>query len=205
MSKTEKGFTLIELLVVLALIAILATVLIVAIRPQEIFKKARDTQRSGDLRNLDMALMAYLMERSQTANIILDNANNTTCVGGTASDTIYASVGYGEGATNLSPFVWTKGTTSQEINGTGWLPVNFAGVGILQVGRLPRDPLNRENPSYYYTYACKTDFNYELNARMEADFGKAANDGGNNPNLYEVGSDKNILPSSTGTRFYQFW
>jgi prepilin-type N-terminal cleavage/methylation domain-containing protein len=49
----SKSFTLIELLIVLALIAILATVLILTIKPGAIFSKARDTKRINDLKNIE--------------------------------------------------------------------------------------------------------------------------------------------------------
>jgi prepilin-type N-terminal cleavage/methylation domain-containing protein len=52
----RKGFTLVELLVVLALISILAVILLVAIRPFEIFKKARDAQRIADLNRIDQII-----------------------------------------------------------------------------------------------------------------------------------------------------
>jgi len=60
-----KSFTLIELLIVLALIAILAAILIVAIKPTEIFKKARDSQRVANLKQIDQALTSiYATEPS---------------------------------------------------------------------------------------------------------------------------------------------
>ncbi|GIW67132.1 MAG: hypothetical protein KatS3mg095_1030 [Candidatus Parcubacteria bacterium] len=52
----QASFTLVELLVVLALIAILATVLIVVIKPTDIFKKGRDTKRVSDLSNIEKLL-----------------------------------------------------------------------------------------------------------------------------------------------------
>jgi prepilin-type N-terminal cleavage/methylation domain-containing protein len=51
-NQNSKGFTLIELLVVLAIIAILATVLILTIKPGIFFSRARDTKRIGDLKNI---------------------------------------------------------------------------------------------------------------------------------------------------------
>jgi prepilin-type N-terminal cleavage/methylation domain-containing protein len=54
----SKSFTLIELLIVLALIAILATILILTIKPGAIFSKARDTRRISDLVQQQQILMA---------------------------------------------------------------------------------------------------------------------------------------------------
>ncbi len=201
-----RGFTLIELLIVLALIAILAAVLIVVINPTKIFRNARDTQRTGDLRNLDTALTAYITENAQTGSIYLGStSSNANCVGG-GSARIFSSVTGISGTATSADGVTSMtavGSTSTAINGTGWLPVDFSKVTVLQLTALPLDPLNTLNPSYYYTYACKTDFTYELNARMEAR--PADKDGGDAPFLYEVGPNKGILPNATSAAFYPNW
>jgi prepilin-type N-terminal cleavage/methylation domain-containing protein len=53
LSQNSKSFTLIELLIVLALISILATILMLTIKPGGIFSKARDTKRINDLKNIE--------------------------------------------------------------------------------------------------------------------------------------------------------
>lgn len=45
----DKGFTLIEILVVIGIIAVLATVVLVAINPTRQFKLARDSQRMSNI------------------------------------------------------------------------------------------------------------------------------------------------------------
>jgi len=54
-----KGFTLIELLVVIGLIGILASALFLLIDPATQTKKARDTQRKSDVRQIQSALELY--------------------------------------------------------------------------------------------------------------------------------------------------
>ncbi len=52
MNKNKKGFTLIEVLLVMGIIAILATVVLVAINPARQFAQARDTQRVSHINTL---------------------------------------------------------------------------------------------------------------------------------------------------------
>jgi prepilin-type N-terminal cleavage/methylation domain-containing protein len=195
----EKGFTLIELLIVLALIAILATVLIVVIKPGQIFTRARDTQRSGDLRILSQALDAYLVELAANPDL----GWPTNC-----ATTVYFSVG------SVPPTGWptptsSSGTTSRAVNGTGWVPLNFTQVSVLNLPQLPLDPrngvsgtaANGQSVVFAYSFACDTSFNYEFAAKLEGDAPAMANDGGNRNNcasasvncLYEVGPGKATL------------
>lgn len=57
-----KGFTLIEILIVVALIAILATITIVAINPAKNFADTRDAQRSADVSEILNGVSQYLIE-----------------------------------------------------------------------------------------------------------------------------------------------
>jgi prepilin-type N-terminal cleavage/methylation domain-containing protein len=194
----EKGFTLIELLIVLALIAILAVILIVVIKPGQIFTRARDTQRSGDLRNLSQAVDAYLIELAANPDL----GWPTNC-----ATTVYFSVG------SVPPTGWptptnSSGTTSQAVNGTGWVPLNFSQVSVLNLSKLPLDPRNGQTGSvngtttvFAYSFACdQANFNYEFAAKLESGISSMANDGGNrnctgtDPRdcLYEVGPGKDL-------------
>ncbi len=49
---SNKGFTLIEILVVIGIIAILATIVIIAINPARQFAQARNTQRSSNVNTI---------------------------------------------------------------------------------------------------------------------------------------------------------
>jgi len=54
-----KGFTLIELMVVMGIIAILVTILIVAINPIRLIQNATDNKRRSDLNQIKAAMQLY--------------------------------------------------------------------------------------------------------------------------------------------------
>ena len=98
--------------------------------------------------------------------------------------------------------------TSTISNPPGWLPVPIGASTIVQLPSLPINPRNSFNAStpnsFYYTFACRaSDLTFELNARLEVRVTEMINDGGNNPNLYEVGTAFDILPGSNDAHFYE--
>ena len=214
----KKGFTLIERLIVLSILAVLAAILILIIKPQQIFQKTRDTQRISDLNHIQDAINTYLEEQSSvnsTTNLTANYAtSNWGCVNGTGSSTLYYSniMTAGGVATPVpSGFALTAGTTSQATNGSGWVPVNFAAISLLNLPNEPIDPVNTKvdaKPGYYYTYACDSNSGFEVGAHLELSTnqgingGLEASDGGNNKYVYEVGNDKTLFPSATSSDFY---
>ncbi len=62
MNKIKKGFTLIELLVVISIIAILATVVFVALDPVTRFADARNSRRFSDINNILTAVHEYVVD-----------------------------------------------------------------------------------------------------------------------------------------------
>jgi prepilin-type N-terminal cleavage/methylation domain-containing protein len=230
----KKGFTLIELIIVLAIIAVLVAILIAVLKPGQMFARLRDTQRTADLNTIGKAIDVYLADLAQNPSAITMTASGTLvrptssltysitisdplggCVGGATPTIFYSAADPTSGGTgNITgpggDFKAVRATTSRAVDGTGWVPIPFTSSGIINLTALPIDPRNGPTitsvPSYYYTYACKTDFSYELDARLEINTSTAlnSNDGGDINFLYEVGSNKNLLPNATSALFYPY-
>ena len=66
------GFTLIEVLIVIGIIAILATIVLVAVNPTRQFKLARDTQRTS---NVNAILNAIHQNISEHKGLLICNGN----------------------------------------------------------------------------------------------------------------------------------
>jgi len=194
LSHNSQSFTLIEMLITIAIIAVLMTVTVVAINPNEMTKKARDTQRLTDMSNLQM-----IMELARSEGML----NSSYCDG----TKIYASL---PSETLLSNSNLPSGVSWAQVSrdnirnadGTGWLPFNFKNLVGLQVTVLPVDPKNSLNDSLYYTFYCNPQRQYIFTAYPESKtFGpkggkdsKTIADGGPDPYVYEVGNNLFISP-----------
>ncbi|HPP16893.1 MAG TPA: prepilin-type N-terminal cleavage/methylation domain-containing protein [Candidatus Paceibacterota bacterium] len=194
LSHNSQSFTLIEMLITIAIIAVLMTVTVVAINPNEMTKKARDTQRLTDMSNLQM-----IMELARSEGML----NSSYCDG----TKIYASL---PSETPLSNSNLPAGVSWAQVSrdnirnadGTGWLPFNFKNLVGLQVSVLPVDPKNSLNDSLYYTFYCNPQRQYIFTAYPESKtFGpkggkdsKTIGDGGPDPYVYEVGNNLFISP-----------
>ena len=224
---SKKGFTLLELLIVIAIIAILSTILIVAINPAETLRKTRDSQRISDLSSLKTAIGVYV---TSTASPVLDGGTNTLCKNGSGADTIWFSVPDGTPDGELiTDVTGTFGsmvakatqsdtnTAASSIAGTGWIKVNLGGItGGSPISNMPLDPTNDlsvttgtdistalvlTNGALMYRYGCETNnLQFEVDARLEStaygvggDDDRASKDGGENAQLFEMGSNLTIL------------
>lgn len=207
----KKGFTLLELLIVITIISVLSVILIVALNPAETLRKARDTQRLSDLASLKTALGIYTT--TKTSPLLDDTPGNTFCVGGSAADSIWTSaITMADTTLNgLAAVHPTSFALGSAVDGSGWIPVNLASItGGSPISNMPIDPVNDvvqgtstsdavTNGALMYRYACDTaSVTFEINAKLESvafvtEDPKATKDGGNNSNLYEIGTLLTIL------------
>jgi type II secretory pathway pseudopilin PulG len=209
-----KGFTFIELLLVLGLITALITIFVYFINPVEILKKHRDIQRINDLKALEIAISTYL---SANPNADPDGIFEGTGKG-EINQSIYVSIPYDkEVITNATITdgmgnVWniiqnSSSSNMRNIDGNGWIPINFTEMKYPVISYLPVDPINSYSLGYFYTYVFERKTKtFELNAKLEYKLfnkGEAqdivSRDGGSDNEIYEAGSNKCII---IGNRLY---
>lgn len=198
MNSKKKGFTLIELLVVMGMLAVLAVITVLVLRPAELFAQARDSTRLANLR----AIQSALSYANLTSSLDKDGPNfpDDSCVG-QANQRIFVSVPSSE-SPPTPPAGWTyqqvDSTQLKRIDGTGWLPVDFQSLitnfGTNIIAALPVDPVNTFSSGYYYSYVCGS---YEVSAKFESEkyLAQALKDGGDEDGVMEVGSSVVIAPA----------
>ncbi len=80
----RKGFTLIELLLVIGIIAILASIVIVAINPTKQLGDARNAQRKSDVNTILSAVYQYAIDHDGNLPTGITTANDEICATGSA-------------------------------------------------------------------------------------------------------------------------
>ncbi|MBI5220504.1 MAG: prepilin-type N-terminal cleavage/methylation domain-containing protein [Candidatus Liptonbacteria bacterium] len=182
---SERGFTIIELLIVVAIIAILAAIAVLGINPVERLKETRDSRRIQELETLAKAISLYISDV-----ISPDIGAVGTCYAHSNSSVVCANRFTGGGI--------AAATSSINYDGTGWLPIDFAAMSSPPIQNLPTDPMN--NTAYFYAYKPNPGTNsFELNTKLESrKYSQGGNgdlessDGGDDPNLYEIGNNLNL-------------
>jgi len=181
--KTAQGFTLVELLVVIAIIAVLAAVVVLIINPLELTRRSRDAARLTDLSNLQQAINVAVQEATNSGSQILCNGQAYPCHGDSSTDTRVST-------------------------GTGWVKVNLGTQQSVSIPTLPVDPTNSTGPTgFHYSYCADKPTGqvdgWEIDTKLESQqqSGKMGTDGGDDPNLYEVGSNLTLVGVSTGCTY----
>ena len=180
----KKGFTLIELIIVIALIALLATTVILVINPVKIFQEARDSQRIADLGQMNSAMS--LMLATSSSQPVMGTVG--TCYKNKASQNCLV-----RHTPNLTVSLAAAG---QKVDGTGWVPVSLGASPAISAW--PLDPTN--NDTNFYSYSADGSNQWEFVAAMESvRYGNSASadnvvatDGGNQATLFEVGTNVNL-------------
>ncbi|MBI2599679.1 prepilin-type N-terminal cleavage/methylation domain-containing protein [Candidatus Daviesbacteria bacterium] len=177
----RSGFTLVELLVVIAIIAILAAVVVLIINPLELTRRGRDAARLADLANLQNAINVAVQEAT-----------------GSGTSAILCAGGFNNSASSCKG---SSNAGTRASDGTGWVGVNLGAQKSVSVPTLPADPTN--DTTSHYTY-CSDGDSWEINATLESvqQSGKTKTDGGDDDNLYEVGSNLKLVSTSGGTCTY---
>lgn len=206
--KNQKAFTLIELLIVIAIIAVLATVVILSLNPAELLRQSRDSNRLSDMATLKSAISLYLADQS-----VASLGNAATCYASVVPPfTTFTSTSSATTA-STSTCDWTlatpsntTGTLLRGITGTGWIPIPFNLITSgSPLGQEPVDPSNVTSGGSCAGISCGLFYTYNFSgtsfktaAFMESTkyaSGTAAsgnvelNDGGNSPFVYESGSN----------------
>ena len=190
----KKGFTLIELLIVIAIVAVLSVVVLITLNPVELLRQGRDSTRFSDMASIKSAIAYYLYGTS-----------DQTQFNGTSSNCYVYRVGAQTHGTACGARYGTFAVVSSSItktDATGWIPVNLslvpAGSGGAPLATWPIDPAH---PTVNITFATQTFYTYvastspigfyEISARLESTkfSSSSETDGGNNANLYEVGTN----------------
>ena len=116
--------------------------------------------------------------------------------------------------TTTTPVIQATAANLNLTSGVGWIPINFDGLtGGSPISNEPVDPVNTlvspdtvssiSNASLMYRYSCSiTPLAFEIDAVLESTAyvttdPKMTNDGGNNSNYYEVGTNLLILGAGT--------
>lgn len=206
----KKGFTLIELLVVIAIIAILAVVIVLTINPAELLRQGRDATRVSDMGTINKAVSLYYQDAMNSPSTMFMGTSSVIYVS-VPDPTASAPAGNNCSGLGLptAPTGYTyhcaASSTYFKTDGTGWIPINFNSYSAgTVISKLPTDPVNTTSTNLYYTYETDGIGGFKVAAFFESqkDAPQMANDSGNDPELYEKGSN---LALASGRGLVGYW
>lgn len=178
-----KGFTLIELSIVFSITAILIIAIYNVFNPIEFTAQSKDSIRISDVKNIYEYTSAA---QEQGLNI---GASNIIYI--SIPDDISSSCSSLGLPTPPAGYTYRCSSTEnfRKINGSGWLPVNFSVFnGGTPFAVLPIDPINSTSSGFFYAYTP----NGAVSARLASKkflSTTAKDDGGIDPNKYEIGKN----------------
>ena len=117
-SKAQSGFTLIELLLVIGIIALLASIVIVAINPTKQLGDARNAQRRSDVNTILNAVYQYAIDNNGNLPSGITTTVTEICASGASSCTGYSDLSTLEGDYLVSIPADPLGPTSPETDYT---------------------------------------------------------------------------------------
>ena len=183
--------------------------MLLVLNPAQLLMQARDSNRIQDLATLSEALNYYTEDTASNGTPSLGSANIVyPSLGDPSATSTLGDACQGLGMLPL-PFSYSYRCAApanyRNVNGTGWVPVNFSSVSIgSPISELPVDPTDSSSSRLYYTYTTNGS-QYELTAAMESakyqlggPSDAVSTDGGTDAYLYEKGTNLALAPVDYG-------
>lgn len=148
------------------------------VNENELSKRNRDATRLSDGANIQTAINVAVQEATSSGAAVLCDGN----------------------AGKKFPCGGLSNLNSRLSNGTGWVKVNLAQQKAISVPTLPIDPIN--DGIYHYAYCANND-SWEMNLVLEytQQVSKMVNDGGDDTNKYELGSNLTLMDKNNQCKY----
>jgi formylglycine-generating enzyme required for sulfatase activity len=164
---------------------------VLTLNPAELLRQSRDSNRLSDLSTMSDAINLYNTDQGGASGYSLGSSSVTylsisdptaTSTAGTNCSGLGGNI-----ATGTTFFHCPASSTSRNVNGTGWIPINFSTMSEgAPFGSLPVDPTNSTSSNLYYFYQTNGS-TYKITAFPEASKNVALT--GQNPVMLTAGSN----------------
>ena len=166
-NSAKHGFTIVEVLVVLGILIVLVVVALFFLNPSQLASQGRDSNRLSDLTLLNESISLYHEAKPGgslgTSGIIYISIPDLAATSTAGTDC--SSLGLP--ALSSGTYHCAASSTYRNIDGTGWLPINFSTLVGRSFSTLPVDPVNTTSSKEYYVYVA-SGTQYEVLANPEA-------------------------------------